>query len=158
MTEPLLRVVLDVNIFVSAYFFSSKESPPRKVYTAALDKRYRLLHSIDLRADLKRILSRDKFKARLALIDSTVDDLMETISLLGEGVTPAYVPLDSVRDKDDVLILACAVGGKADYIVTGDDDLLTLEEYKGICIVTPPQFLSILFPPTADAVDNPSST
>jgi uncharacterized protein len=43
--------------------------------------------------------------------------------------------------------LECAVGGKADYLVSGDQDLLVLEVYEGIRIVTPAQFLSIVFPP-----------
>lgn len=141
-----LRVVLDINILVSAYFFSGKDAPPRRVFNAALERKYRLLHSIDYRADLLRVLRKDKFTERLARIDATPDDIVETIYILGEGVHPVYVPMNTVRDKDDIIILACAAGGNADYVVTGDDDLLTLKEYKDIQIVTPAEFLAILFP------------
>ena len=42
------------------------------------------------------------------------------------------------------MVLACAVEGRADYIVSGDRDLLTLESYEEIPIVTPREFLQIL--------------
>lgn len=147
MTEALLRVVLDINVLVSAYFFSGADAPPRRVFVAALDKRYQLLHSTDYQRDLQQALSKTKFEARLARIGSTVDDLVGNVVTLGEGVQPIPIPEDVVRDKDDITILACAVGGKADYVVTGDNDLLTVVEYRGIRIVTPAQFLEILKPP-----------
>jgi predicted nucleic acid-binding protein len=55
---------------------------------------------------------------------------------------------DPVRDKKDLKFLECALGGKADYVVTGDKDLLTLKEYSGISIVTPSEFLAVLLPPS----------
>jgi len=42
------------------------------------------------------------------------------------------------------MILTCAVAGTADYVVTRDDDLLSLETYEGITIVTPEAFLAFL--------------
>lgn len=124
------------------------------MFNAALDKQYRLLHSIDYRADLARVLRKDKFAERLNRIGATADDIVETIYILGEGVHPVYVPMTTVRDKDDIIILACAAGGNADYIVTGDDDLLVLKEYKGIRIVTPAEFIAILLQnPSTESLD-----
>ncbi len=55
------------------------------------------------------------------------------------------VVIDSTsRDIKDDPVLASAADGHADYIVTGDRDLLVLGEYEGIQIVTPEQFLQIL--------------
>lgn len=48
------------------------------------------------------------------------------------------------RDPDDDVVLAAAVEGRAEAIVTGDDDLLSLREYEGIAIVTPRRFLATL--------------
>lgn len=146
MTEPLLRVVLDINIIVSSYFFSNSASPPRKVYEAALSKRYRLLHSSDYCDDLRAVLNKEKFTERLARIDDTAESIVDTVRKLGDAVQPASVPVGTVRDADDVLILACAAGGKADYIVTGDNDLLVLKTYQEISIVTPAHFLTIMSP------------
>jgi predicted nucleic acid-binding protein len=53
-------------------------------------------------------------------------------------VVPAEIeaPVD-LRDLEDLPVLRCAVGGKAQTIVTGDKDLLVLKEFQGIIIVTP---------------------
>ena len=49
------------------------------------------------------------------------------------------------QDASDDKFLDCAVAGEVDYIVTGDNHLLNLEQYSGIPIITPKQFLTNLF-------------
>jgi len=46
----------------------------------------------------------------------------------------------AIRDKDDDDVLACAKDAKADYLVTGDTDLLELKEFSGISILSPRDF------------------
>ena len=58
-------------------------------------------------------------------------------------VTPAPVPASSCRDADDLPVPGAAIAAHADYIITGDDDLLTLKEYGGIPIVTPRQYWDV---------------
>jgi uncharacterized protein len=55
-------------------------------------------------------------------------------------------PLDErvCRDEDDDVVLATALAGKADVIVTGDEDLLVLKKFRGIRILSPRQFLEVL--------------
>ena len=48
------------------------------------------------------------------------------------------------RDPDDDYALGCAMAGAADYLVTGDADLLTLGKYKGVSIVEAREFLSVV--------------
>lgn len=50
----------------------------------------------------------------------------------------------ATRDPKDDPIVACSVTGRADYIVSGDQDLLILIEFEGVKIVTPQQFTSLL--------------
>lgn len=57
----------------------------------------------------------------------------------------APVDVPQLRDQDDVIILAAALAANADFIVTGDQDLLTLNEFTGIPIVTPKDFLNRYF-------------
>jgi len=59
-------------------------------------------------------------------------------------VRPASLPHPVCRDRDDDKVLATAVAGQADIIVTGDDDLLVLVEYQGIRILSPRQFVDML--------------
>lgn len=48
------------------------------------------------------------------------------------------------RDPKDDIFIACAVEGEADYIVTGDKDLLDMDEYQGIKIIRPEEFVAVL--------------
>ena len=59
------------------------------------------------------------------------------------GQTDSIAPI--CRDSDDDLILACARDAVADYVVTGDEDLLVLKNYEGISILNPREFEK-LFP------------
>jgi len=60
-------------------------------------------------------------------------------------MTPGDLRLDIVRDDpSDNRYLECAVEGMADYLVSGDQDLLEVQEYAGVLIVTPKTFLTLL--------------
>ena len=59
-------------------------------------------------------------------------------------VRPKALPRPVCRDRDDDKVLATAVAGKADVILTGDDDLLVLGEYNGISILSPRQFVELM--------------
>jgi uncharacterized protein len=56
-------------------------------------------------------------------------------------VKPARLPTPVCRDCDDDVVLATALAAKADVILTGDKDLLTLKAYQGILILSPRQFV-----------------
>lgn len=57
---------------------------------------------------------------------------------------PGVVTVKASRDPEDDKFLAAAVEARADYVVTGDKDLLDLKAYKVVRIITPAQFLRIL--------------
>jgi predicted nucleic acid-binding protein len=59
-------------------------------------------------------------------------------------VKPEPLPKRVCRDPDDDVVLATAVAGRADFIVTGDDDLLVLKRFRGIRILSPRQVLEML--------------
>ena len=63
---------------------------------------------------------------------------------LCEFVEPEPLSERICRDADDDVVLATAVAGKADVIVTGDDDLLVLKTFRGIRILSPRKFLKLL--------------
>jgi len=58
-------------------------------------------------------------------------------------VNPAH-KITLCRDPRDNLVLECALAGKADFIVTGDEDLLVLKKFKSISIITPKNFIKHL--------------
>ena len=79
---------------------------------------------------------RTKFKFPEESIQELVDIIL-THSLIVEPTSKFVV----VRDKSDNKVIECAFDGKADYIVTGDPDLLDLKEFKSTRIITAKEFL-----------------
>jgi putative PIN family toxin of toxin-antitoxin system len=70
--------------------------------------------------------------------------LLSQLNEEAEIVRPARFGERVCRDKDDDVVLATALAGKADIIVTGDDDLLVLKAFRGIRILSPRRFLELL--------------
>lgn len=95
-----------------------------------------LLLSEALLAELAEVLRREKFAARLALQGITAQTALSIVQTVARIVLAANIPVPaSLRDPDDVHVLACAVGAAADTIVTGDRDLLALGDCEGIPII-----------------------
>ncbi len=71
-------------------------------------------------------------------------ELIESVRLLFSVVVPTEVASPELRDVNDLPVLAAAVGGHADLIVTGDKDLLVLKSFQDIGIVRPVELLHTL--------------
>lgn len=69
-----------------------------------------------------------------------LEDLRSAATVLDETAHVAVL----IRDPDDAIFVEAAIAGEADYIVTGDRDLLELGSYEGILIVTPADFVALL--------------
>lgn len=126
------RVVIDTNIFVSAFLFRGK---PGLVLDLVEDGTVILIHSRDLRSEAGRILA-DKFHWSQDEMRLACDVYWNT----GVPVTPQAV-IQACRDPDDNRVLECAVEGHAQYIVIGDMDLLMMEKFRGCEILSPADFL-----------------
>jgi putative PIN family toxin of toxin-antitoxin system len=137
----VIRVVFDTNIVVSAQFW---QGAPRHALIAVRDGRAKLLTSEPLLQELTDVLTRTKFADRLKAVGTTAEALIADHRALVEIVEPAPLSGTVSDDPDDDVVLACAAGGKADYIVSGDDDLLRLETYAEIPICTVNEFLEVL--------------
>jgi putative PIN family toxin of toxin-antitoxin system len=105
-----------------------------------------LLYSDDLYAEYADVLPRPKF-ARYHLTPEIIAAFLRRVRRRGRRVTPRRRLPIAVRDPKDDMVLAAALGGHADYLVTGDADLLDLRgrpEVGTLHIVTVPEFLTIL--------------
>jgi putative PIN family toxin of toxin-antitoxin system len=75
-------------------------------------------------------------------------DLISSIELLlrdhSHFSKPIPLPSDSCRDSDDIKILGLALASNADYIVTGDKDLLVLNNFQNIPVISPRTFYDML--------------
>ncbi len=97
-----------------------------------------LIYSTALLNELTERL-RDKF----LLPEAERDLLSRRIVRYGIHVRPR-VRIDVCRDPRDNMLLEAAFAGHADYLVSGDEDLTALGEFRGIAIVTPREFLEVL--------------
>jgi hypothetical protein len=137
-----LRAVLDTNVFVSGLM--GVNSPPRQIVDAWLGGRFTLVTSLYLVDELAHVLTYPRIAERIRLSESEVNTILAALLSQAE-MTPGELALPGVaRDQKDEAVVACSVEGEADYIVSGDENLLVLDVYKDIKIVTPRQFMSIL--------------
>jgi len=127
-----MRVVADTNTVVSAFLWGGM---PRALFAAARDQKITLLTSHVLIAELEEIITRAKFAKRLTLVRTSIEEIMGDYITLAQLVHPKTVPQVIMSDPDDDHVLACALAAQADLIVSGDTDLLTLQDYQGIRIV-----------------------
>ena len=126
-----MRLVLDTNVVASALLW---DGPPRQLLEVARAGRIELFTSPPLLTELTEILARAKFARKIAASRFTTDQLIDRYSMLAAPVSPTSIPR-TARDPDDDLVLGTALTARADVIVTGDKDLLTLHPWQGIRIL-----------------------
>jgi uncharacterized protein len=137
----VIRVVPDTNILISGFFWAGY---PSRLLRAAEAGQVQLILSQEMVTELGEVLSRPKFEDRLKAIGKTAEEFVTNFRAVVEIVEASPLPIPVCDDPDDDVILACAVGGKADYIVSGDDDLLRLNSYEAIPIWSVRQFIEYL--------------
>ena len=129
-----MRILFDANVLYSA--FTSKGVCEDVVEHAAGE--CELCWSRPLQSELETALRR-KYK-----FGPATEAALAAYAELCQFVEPAPLPSAVCRDRDDDVVLATAVAGEADYIVTGDEDLLTLKRYRNIPIVSPREFWTLI--------------
>ena len=127
-----MRLVLDTNVVFSALLWRGK---PYQLLDA-LSRRpdVYLFSSPTLLEELADVLARPLAVERLALIGTTVNEVLALYRTVVEVVEPALAPR-VVRDADDDRVIAAALAAHAAFIVSGDDDLLSIGSYQGIRII-----------------------
>lgn len=133
MVRNKTKVVLDTNVVISAIVFGGV---PKEVLGLVLKGEFVGVTSMTLMAELSEVVHK-KFPFKKLDLEY-LEELMKSDF---EVVNPRS-SLKAVRDDDDNRVLEAAVAGDCQYVVTGDEDLLALEDYKKIKILTPAEFLS----------------
>ena len=128
-------VVLDTNIYISATFWSGD---PYLVVQKAVEQEIIAFTSQDIVAELKKVLARD-FNLRKEDIQEAVDAVLVFTHLIRPREKVSVIE----DDPDDNKILECALACRASFIITQDNHLLKLKEFKGIKIVTAKEFLDL---------------
>jgi len=141
-----MRAVIDTNVLVSALFWGGR---PREVVDLAASGRFQAITSPELLLELEDVLTRafDVPEDRATLV-------LRDVLAYAEVATPADDSLErsgelpreaaDLRDPDDFKVIDAALVAQADYIITGDADLLSVTPIQTIHVLTPAQFLEVL--------------
>jgi len=132
-----MKVVFDTNVLVSAFV---TEGVCAKLLGRARRRQFLLLTSPFILKELEAVL--------LKKLSATKGETRQVLRILAEAISALVEPAKPVsgicRDPDDDNILSCAIAASADYLVTGDSDLLELREFRGTQIVAPRDFELLL--------------
>lgn len=139
----MLRVTVDTSVLVSNLIVPA--GVPAQVIRAWRASRFVLVTSPKILAETRRTLEYPRIRRKYPLADGDVVRFLALLELEAEVVR--YEPDVSearLRDPNDEMVLACALAGSASLVVTSDQDLLVLGEYRGVRTVTPRQLLARL--------------
>lgn len=132
-----MRFVFDTNVLISALLLS--DSKPRRALNIALAEG-KLLLSFETLAELYQVLGRKQF--RKYVDEESIRSFIAALAREAEWID-VDVHLDACRDPKDNKFIELAVSGKASHIVTGDFDLLALDPFQDIRIITPDDALKL---------------
>jgi putative PIN family toxin of toxin-antitoxin system len=136
-----MRAVLDTNVVVSATLIRGGKED--RILRAWQREAFELVLSPQILDEMGRALFYEKLRRARWMTEEEVAVLVRSVardSVLVSG----RVRVEVSRDPDDDKFLEAAIEGRAQYVVTGDKDLLGLKTYRGVRIVTPAAFLTIL--------------
>jgi len=131
-----MRIVIDSNIFISSFFWGGH---PREIFERVINGLDELFTTDEIINEITSVMNSGKF----AVSSNEIKAYVKIIEKYSKKVVSKNAPKPISRDKNDDKILQCALDGNVDYIITGDKDLLVLEEYETIKIITPKSYLTI---------------
>jgi putative PIN family toxin of toxin-antitoxin system len=131
-----MKAVFDTNVLIAAFL---TDGLCAKLLHRARRNEFSLILSPFILQEFQRFLE-EKIKASSQEIEMALNLLEEAAS---EIMQPSISIERTCRDLDDDNILICALASESEYLVTGDDDLLTLRKYRKTNIIKPRQFESL---------------
>jgi putative PIN family toxin of toxin-antitoxin system len=127
-------VVIDASVWVSYLITSSFAALADMV----IERRCDLVYSDESIEELRETLEKPRLVKRIPT--SISKEFLQGLTLAGERVV-INSKVQACRDPKDDHVLALAVDAKADFIITGDKDLLVLKNFRGSAILPPAEFL-----------------
>lgn len=140
----MLKAVLDSTVLVSAFLKPIAVGASFEVLRHAVEGHYELWLSHDILDETERVLlTTARIRRRYEYPDSAAAAYCRGVRRLA-AIVSDLPDIRVVRDPTDDMIVATAVAAGADYIVTRDDDLLSLKAYRRIKMLVPEKFLQAL--------------
>jgi putative PIN family toxin of toxin-antitoxin system len=135
-------VVLDTNIWVSAIIWGGI---PDEIISLQEQRKIEIASSRKLLSELENTFKKKKIQTKLEVLQLTTSS---AFSLVYESVNIYSIEeliVPELRDPDDTIVLATVIDANAEVIITGDLDLLILQEYQNMQIMTATDFLEQYF-------------
>lgn len=135
--ESPLKVVVDTNIFISALIF---KGPARDFIYKLIRQDLLIVISDYIIAEVNEVLQREKFHEKQILYSlwNLIQKDVEVIKIKSKITTTI------LRDPKDHPILQTAIKSRAEFIITGDDDLLSLKSWENIRVINMKDFENLL--------------
>lgn len=130
-----MKVVLDTNVIIAAFAVRGLCNDVLEICVAE----HEIILSGYIISEVRKNLEK-----KIKLPEAVVKDIIGYLETEALSVSPADIPASACRDKDDLGVIAAAVSGKADIIISGDNDLISIKKYKSIKILTPREFWGYL--------------
>lgn len=144
--ENKARVIVDTNLLISVAITSN--SLIDKLIASWQKDTFNLIISAEQLEEIKDVSKRKKF-ASYPKFPDRIEELIKTLAFTAEiieALSEKYLPIHS-RDPEDDFLLGAALGGQADYLITGDEDLLVLKDNPvlgKLRIITVGDFLELI--------------
>lgn len=133
-----IRAVLDTNVVLSGLLW---HGAPHVLLDRVREGTLTFISSPVLLAELAEVIARPQFEAILGRSNTSRERSLAEVRELTEVLEPPPLAEPVCRDPDDDAVLALGIAANADFIVSGDKDLLDLKSFQGIHIVTPAEAL-----------------
>lgn len=129
-----MKIVLDINVFISGVFFSG---PPYQLLKAWRNQEFQIVISPEILDEYHRVGK--ELSAKFPLVD--LDPILKLIIAKTELIEAASLDEAVCDDPDDDKFFAGAIAGEAMLIVSGDKHLLKMSGYQGVEVIRPRQFV-----------------
>ncbi len=134
----MYKITLDTNVILAGYFWKGDSS---EILLYLIPDSVEWAISPYIIDECKRVMTRQPFRLKLEKQGRTLDDIVQDIKTKSSLIVPTQVVPVVARDSTDDHIVACAYESLSDYLVSFDNDLLDIKQYKSIPIVSPATFL-----------------
>jgi len=137
----MVRVVLDTNVLISGVIASGYSA---RILDAARKEEIKLVSSVHMLEEFSDVVSRRRIARKYPNATGNAETLLDFLRAFAEFVPGIPEENQISSDRDDDFVLACAVEGNADYIVSGDPHLLDLKTHKRIPVLAPREFTELV--------------
>jgi len=124
-----MKILIDTNIWISVFINKDFQSFIKKI----LENNIKIISSLRQIEEISNVLARPKFTGHINknLVEEFLVLFLKTVDVI-----ESKIKINDCRDEKDNFILETAISGKANFIVTEDNDLLVLNPYKDLKIIT----------------------